>query len=181
MSMEKVLKYRIWCQTDLKYEYVILEEGIAAPTKCPTNDDHDITLNSVAIVDNLAKDTIITEKRIGKTSDKMKLRGFNFTAVKTTSTSFTYTVSEELYIKDGLLITDKNVPFDKIDIELLSPDDTLLHTYVKDYPLCKSGMTGFTDETLSETDFNGLKLKLTYHSIGTVDDIKCEMQLNGSI
>jgi hypothetical protein len=33
-------KYRVWCNTDSKYEYIWLEDTEAAPTTCPTDTNH---------------------------------------------------------------------------------------------------------------------------------------------
>lgn len=45
----KLYKYKIYCQTDSKFEYVWKDEDEAAPTTCPTNTAHTCDLNSVAI------------------------------------------------------------------------------------------------------------------------------------
>lgn len=45
-------KYRIWCNTDSKWEYVW---GENAPTKCPTNTTHTIDATKTAIVDKITE------------------------------------------------------------------------------------------------------------------------------
>lgn len=52
----KILKYKIYCETDAKWEYVYKEESESAPTTCPINTAHTIVSNSVA-VDSIAVDS----------------------------------------------------------------------------------------------------------------------------
>lgn len=53
--MVPVYKYRIWCDTDNKWEYVWAE---SEPTKCPTNTAHDVDINKTSVVDNVIEDTV---------------------------------------------------------------------------------------------------------------------------
>jgi len=53
--------YRLWCTTDSKYEYWILNENDPSPTKCPTDGDHTIDTSSIAIIKTIS-DNIVTVK-----------------------------------------------------------------------------------------------------------------------
>jgi hypothetical protein len=151
------------------------EDDSVAP-KCPHNDQDSVS-NEV-IVDSVSKEIIGTEILVGKTPEKMKLRGVVFTATAGQSTTVNYDVSENFYIKDGSLVTENNIVGDKIDIALHLQNDNFLYQYVKDYPVSKLKDTGFVDQTLSETNFNGLRFKITYHSTGGTD-VVAGLQLNG--
>lgn len=48
--MPKQYKYRMYCETDSKYECITQE---AVPTACPTNWAHTITAWSVTIIENV--------------------------------------------------------------------------------------------------------------------------------
>jgi len=45
----KVNKFKIYCETDAKWEFVLKEYSEAAPTTCPINTAHAVTANSVSI------------------------------------------------------------------------------------------------------------------------------------
>lgn len=45
-----IKRYKIYCETDSKWEKVLLDESEAAPTTCPTNTAHTVTANSASII-----------------------------------------------------------------------------------------------------------------------------------
>lgn len=45
-----IYKYRVWCSTENKWEYIWLEDTQSAPTSCPTNVAHTIDSNKTTIV-----------------------------------------------------------------------------------------------------------------------------------
>lgn len=57
--MTTVYKYRIYCQTDEKYEYIWNE---TEPDKCPTNTAHDIDLTSITIVEENKPDVLTVKE-----------------------------------------------------------------------------------------------------------------------
>jgi hypothetical protein len=57
-----IYKYRIWCVTDSKYEYVWAE---SPPTTCPTNTAHSVDTGKIAVVDKREEDLVtIREENI---------------------------------------------------------------------------------------------------------------------
>jgi hypothetical protein len=66
--MATVRYYRLWCESDEKYEYVW---GQTPPTMCPTNTSHDIDKGSIVV------DKTITEKQI-KIREEIIATGGNF-------------------------------------------------------------------------------------------------------
>jgi hypothetical protein len=54
----KYFKYKIFCETDNRWEYSILEETSPAPTTCPVDTNHTITLSSIAIEEIIDQETI---------------------------------------------------------------------------------------------------------------------------
>lgn len=175
--MERCYKWRLNCATDgVVYNY---NEDDSAPPKCPHNDSHSVS--NETIVESIEKDIIAMEARVGKTSDKMKLRGVTGTATKDSTTTINYDINEDFFVKDGALITANSVVGDKINIDLYTQDDVFQFSYVKDYPICSSGVTAMKDETLSDVNFNGLRFKISYVSTGLVNDVLFGLQLNGSV
>jgi hypothetical protein len=60
--MSSVYKYRVYCNTDSKYEYVW---NTTAPTTCPTNTGHSINTGTISIVDEVSTGIIkIKEENI---------------------------------------------------------------------------------------------------------------------
>jgi hypothetical protein len=56
MAMATVYKYRVWCETDGKHEFVW---GESPPTKCPSNTAHSIDENKTIVVDK-REESLIT-------------------------------------------------------------------------------------------------------------------------
>ena len=61
--MPFVYKYRVWCTTDNKYEYVW---GTAVPTTCPINTGHTIDTNKTTVVDSAGGEAPVTERGFPK-------------------------------------------------------------------------------------------------------------------
>lgn len=53
--MVPVYKYRIWCDTDSKWEYAWAESEL---TTCPVNTSHAIDVNKTSVVDSVIEDTV---------------------------------------------------------------------------------------------------------------------------
>jgi hypothetical protein len=175
--MKNIYKWRLTCSTHgTVYNYS--EDDVTAPN-CPHVDTDTIT-DSV-IVDSLSKEIIGTETLTGKTSDKLKVRGLFFTATKNQVTEVDWSITEDIYIKDGRFLSDKNVFGDRITVELHHPVAGLQHIFVNDCPIEKNGETAIKDETMSELNFNGLILKVKYDSKGLTDDVECSLRIDGAV
>jgi len=126
-------------------------------------------------------------------------RGLSFTATKNATTTADYLITEDLQIKGGLLLTENNKIFDSVGMEIVDttymyagqwypaeyapgvpwsvalPNGVPLHAYIKDYPVSKDGITHITNEAITTTPLNGLTIRITYTSTGTVDDVLCNV------
>lgn len=51
-------KWRVYCATDSKYEYIWLDETQAEPTTCPVNTAHTITAAQTSIIDTRVPDVV---------------------------------------------------------------------------------------------------------------------------
>jgi hypothetical protein len=180
----KVNKFRIFCVTDNKYEYVWLEDGEAAPSFCPVNSSHTIDANSISIVQSVSEDVYSVENSIGKGGPQVNLRGMYFTATAGEDTVYNYDIAEKLFLRGAKLLIDGCSFFDSLSLELVDHQNLLgygagfvLSKYASNYPV-HQGMELFDNERLTELDLNGFRFKLTYKSLGSVD-VKVALGLRG--
>lgn len=97
--MATVYKYRVWCSTDSKYEYVW---GETAPTTCPTNTGHTIDGAQTVIVEKAGNEIVeVTQEPAFK---HKKLPDGNKLYSRTEGKSFALTAG----VNDAL---DFNVPW----------------------------------------------------------------------
>ena len=108
--MTTLYKYRVYCITDSKYEYVWSEEP---PLTCPTNTSDTIDLNSITIVENINSNEL-------KIKEENTPTGGNFS-----STTLFLTAPI-----DVITITEKNFPF---PISALSVNFTTISENTGDY------------------------------------------------
>lgn len=168
-SMNKVLKYRVYCETDSKYEYVILEEGSSVPDKCPTNTSHTITSSATKVVGELSASDVNSRQALAQGGPSLSSRGFGGTASANSTETVTYTFTEDLYLKNAEFITiSDNWSKESLITEahLQIPDGqggwTTIHTYVKDYCIPRSGEKVMDNPAITEINVNGMRLLLTY-------------------
>lgn len=83
--MSKLVKYRIWCNTDNKYEYTWDEEGIT-PTKCPKNTVHDVDNNSITIVETMEDNSISIKTEEIETQGLTQVQSFEVDVLDTVGT-----------------------------------------------------------------------------------------------
>lgn len=58
MTQKTIFKYKIFCQTDGRFEYVMLEEGSPVPTSCPVNTAHLCDLNLTSIDESILPSSV---------------------------------------------------------------------------------------------------------------------------
>ena len=58
MSSSTVYKYRVWCDTDSKWEYVWRDENEAVPSLCPVNTGHTIDTAKTSIVEQSSTNVV---------------------------------------------------------------------------------------------------------------------------
>jgi len=64
-------KYRIWCDTDSKWEYQWADESDAVPTACPTDTGHSVDTAKTSVVEVQGKDPKLGADNILLTSPKL--------------------------------------------------------------------------------------------------------------
>ena len=102
-------------------------------------------------------------------------RGFSFIATAGQSTDFELDITEDIFVKDGYALA-KNYEFmDKLTMSIVHPEyGVVIHTYIQDSPFHPTyndliGKAEATNKAITETNFNGLKIRFTYVSTGGVD------------
>lgn len=56
----------------------------------------------------------------------------------------------------------------------VAPNGVDLHSYIKDFPVSKSGETNINNEAITTTPLNGLTIRISYTSTGATD-VKCNV------
>ncbi len=84
--MTTLYKYRIYCITDSKYEYIWAE---TEPTTCPTNTAHTIDSNSITIVETREPEEIKIKEEITPTGAHFAATTIKINAIQNTITSST--------------------------------------------------------------------------------------------
>lgn len=143
----KYYKYKIYCITEQKWEYWILDENAAAPTTCPTSSTHQVNLDSVSIEDTIDQQVIQTtvapEEKTA--SGMMKVSVYEPEGDAATIVSHNFSdkcswyqgaiqiISGQLSTTDNLTYADPNGKTHWIDLEnaRLYDEDNILAKYPK--------------------------------------------------
>lgn len=82
----KLHKYKIFCQTDNKWEKIIKNENESAPTACPVNTNHVVAVGSEVIEEIIdtesrkdSEGAVLSRKKITYTGWSYQLHGIEFT------------------------------------------------------------------------------------------------------
>lgn len=88
-KMTTLNKYKIYCNTDNKWEYIWLDSSNTYPTKCPTNTAHNVDLSSIAIIDEVSTNHVVVKEESIPTGGN-----FAATTIKVNATANTTSYSE---------------------------------------------------------------------------------------
>jgi len=93
-------KWRVWCVTDSKFEYVLLEEH-AVPTACPVNTAHTIQASENRIVDSRNSEVVKIKEENTPTGGNYAFESIAFTALANQITTYTTTFPIPINVIDG--------------------------------------------------------------------------------
>ena len=115
----EIKKYRVWCDTDSKYEYVW---GTEAPTKCPTNTTHSLT-GGATIVGGLSSNDLRLQEEdpLHKTGGHFQVHGEQFEAPNNSVTNHDFSFPFDIAIFAATVNTSGLSDGDTIDFEI-GPD-----------------------------------------------------------
>lgn len=118
------------------------------------------------------------------------------TATKNTTTTKDFKIEESgLYLRGGIIFTDKAFFGDYVDVQIVDKDgvgvtlgwydqatfDAMGNLYVvtdycKDWPVSPSGVTEVKSESVTKDPIpEDLYMRIVYTSVGTVDDVKFQL------
>ena len=182
--MDSVVKYRLWCNTESKWEYIILEENENAPTTCPADPSHTIDTTKTSIIDSLEKANTKVEQQIPAGGSATLFEGFSFTATAGQVTQFDYKITQDFYLNEGEIELQNHAFADKIvkeivDVDgLIAPAGTVLRSYIKNYPLRVSGPTPFKTDKKTAINLNGFYIRVKYTSTGGTN-VEANVRMRG--
>lgn len=78
----EVYKYRIWCETDQRWEFVWADEDQAEPDTCPVDTNHAVNPNLTSIVDTIGRVQEVSEDGAGVVELKNSITQIGMHAVQ---------------------------------------------------------------------------------------------------
>jgi hypothetical protein len=95
--MPSFYRYRIFCETEQQYVYVILDQNDPVPTKCPNNTSDTVNANTVTIVEILNENSVVVKEETGQTGGTFGVYATNLdispNSTNTITVSFPYPIS----------------------------------------------------------------------------------------
>jgi hypothetical protein len=166
----KVYQYRVYCETDAKWEYIWLDETVAAPTTCPVNSGHTITSSSVAIHSKSGPDLQTLKPFADADGFRARFKGVAGTMNYGTTTNLDYTLSEERYI-DGVEILQNNAAVgDSVKFQVVHPTYGVLDEFGDSWYINASA--GFQSPVILSYPAKipaGLTIRVVYNSVGNTN------------
>jgi hypothetical protein len=120
----KLIKYRLYCTTDNRWEFVWKEETEPAPTTCPTNTTHTINSSSVSIVDERAELKVQIQEESVETGGHFRLDNYYFTCPGNTTTYYDFSIPINISVLSYKLVVQSNMADDQFG-GVVSPDTTI--------------------------------------------------------
>lgn len=123
----------------------------------------------------------LTQKVIQQLTDAGELslrpRGFGFTATKNGMTTHELVLDETLVLRGGTLFSPNAEMGDWVRIFITDDSDVEITEYVKKMMVYPGMIVKIEDVDVSSPIPQGYKLKVDYHSVGTVNDPKVGVNL----
>lgn len=181
----KIYKWQIYCETDGKYEEVLLSSSEPAPTKCPVDTTHTVTANSASIIQTINTSVQKTQQHIGADSIALLEFGFNFTAPKN-STSDNDKLLPVKYLRGAGIECEDHEFGDSITVQIVDADNILgygagfvLNEFGNEVQIPVSGLFKVLSESISNAIPTGVYIRMKYKSVGTTNDVKVRVNCRG--
>lgn len=125
MSVTLILyKWRIYCSTDSKYEYIWLDENQGEPTLCPANSSHTIDASQNRIVETRNPSSVTISEESVATGGKYACACLKFTAPGNTITSESISFPMIISVLNGQLAVSSDMIGDSI-VWTVAPNTTV--------------------------------------------------------
>lgn len=98
-------KWRVYCATDSKYEYIWLDETNSAPTTCPTNTAHTITTSLTKIYEIRSPASVEITQKAGAIGDNFKWDTVAFTATANTTTTHSFSYPFDINMLEATILS----------------------------------------------------------------------------
>lgn len=122
MSLTTVYRYRLWCTSDMKYEYVWAE---TAPTTCPTNTAHTIDADMTTIIEVNRPDAVLLKEEFASpTGGNAKVWGEQVNITQNTTTVINLSWPFPVTILSGNMFAPEGSDGDLIEL-VVAPDVTV--------------------------------------------------------
>jgi hypothetical protein len=138
-----------------------------------------VTLISAHTGEAIAQEIIQYQQVLSVGGQRVTDRGFQFDAIAGQTTNFDFAVTEDLFVKEGFAIAYDFNKRDSVSMAIVHPLAGPLHYYLKDLPLDVHrgdktvGIVRASNAAITETNFNGLIIRMTYTSTGATDVHVC--------
>ncbi|MBA42966.1 MAG: hypothetical protein CMF62_03020 [Magnetococcales bacterium] len=152
----KLIKYRIYCETDSKWEFVWREENQSQPTTCPVDTNHNINSSSVAIVDERSELKVQIQEEKITTGGHFRLEDYTFTCLGNQTTFFEFSIPTPSSVLSYKLVVQPNMGGDEFG-GIVGPD-TIIGAIGS--PVGTSDTTFTVTNTVIENAFLGASCNL---------------------
>ena len=179
--MTTIIKWELNCVTDDKLEHWFLEDGSPKPTTCPTDSSHEISAESIVIVDEISQNLVTVREESKPTGGKWEAEAFfleGTTGPSETSRDFSW--DNPISVLDMQFTpTDENYK-DAIKLSIIPPNtgygEGVIGVLAATAPTGASGIhVGQTIiENVKIADNLSLRQGVTDHDLGNVISIDAE-------
>lgn len=163
----KVFKYKIYCETDAKFEYVWLDETASVPTTCPVNAGHTVTQNSTSISEVVGPDIQTLKPFADANGFRARFKGVSGTMAAGTSTNLDHVLAEERWI-DGIEVHQIGAAAgDNLMFQIVHPQAGVLDEFGSNWFIDSS--TGKQNPVIVSYPAKipaGLTIRTVYNSVG---------------
>ena len=159
-----LIKWRVYCDTDSKYEYIWLEDTEAAPTKCPEDTAHTVT-QAATIVSQKLENEVVSKAMPAEGGPSLKVFGHKF-ACSTGDTVIThFNITWDCKIKWAEFDSNKSRG-NKLNVWLQAPDGQggwiSVHHYCIDYFATGRLVDPFKNDALTLNNLKGMRFEIHY-------------------
>ena len=155
--MSKLVKYRIFCNTDSKYEFIWLESNDPVPTTCPTNTAHTIDDTKVKKVDERSDLKIQIQEESTSTGGHFRLDDYSFECLGNQTTYYTFSFPIDTSVLSFKVVVQPSMGSD-IFGGIVGPD-TIIGAVTA--PVSTTDKTFTVSQTVIDNAFYGAVCNLT--------------------
>ena len=140
----EVYKYRLYCNDEEASVYVWSEEE---PATCPNDGAHEIDVTKTAIVEvkGDATDVRVVEQKLATTTDRLKWKGYMFTANANDVTTYDFTMPYDAHIQGGYFYAGSSKDGDMIEMIVL-PGTPYEYKYIETMYIVQGGQYQIKEE-----------------------------------